>query len=71
MKASEAKFIEFLRKSRQFVIPIYQRTYSWKEREPPAGPPLRDDGSSIESHRSSCCVRCCCRCSIRFAVNGC
>ena len=33
MKASEAKFIEFLRKSRQFVIPIYQRTYSWKERE--------------------------------------
>ena len=33
MKASEAKFIEFLRKSRQFVIPIYQRTYSWTERE--------------------------------------
>ena len=48
MKASEAKFIEFLRKSRQFVMPIYQRTYGWKEREPPAGTPLRDDGSSID-----------------------
>ena len=33
MKASEAKFIEFLKKSSQFVIPIYQRTYSWTERE--------------------------------------
>ncbi len=33
MKATEAKFIEFLKKSPQFVIPIYQRTYSWTERE--------------------------------------
>lgn len=33
MKATEARFLEFLRKSPQFVIPIYQRTYSWKERE--------------------------------------
>lgn len=33
MKATEAKLIEFLRKSPQFVIPIYQRTYSWTERE--------------------------------------
>jgi uncharacterized protein with ParB-like and HNH nuclease domain/predicted transport protein len=33
MKATEAKFLEFLRKSPQFVIPIYQRTYSWGERE--------------------------------------
>ena len=33
MKATEAKFIEFLKKSHQFVIPIYQRTYSWTERE--------------------------------------
>ena len=33
MKATEAKFLEFLRKSPQFVIPIYQRTYSWTERE--------------------------------------
>ena len=33
MKASEAKLIEFLKKSPQFVIPIYQRTYSWTEKE--------------------------------------
>ena len=33
MKANEADFLEFLRKSTQFVIPIYQRTYSWTERE--------------------------------------
>jgi uncharacterized protein with ParB-like and HNH nuclease domain/predicted transport protein len=33
MKATEAKFLELLRKSPQFVIPIYQRTYSWTERE--------------------------------------
>ena len=33
MKATAAKFIEFLKKSPQFVIPIYQRTYSWTERE--------------------------------------
>ena len=33
MKASEAKLLDFLKKSSQFVIPIYQRTYSWTERE--------------------------------------
>ncbi len=33
MKASEAKLLEFLKKSPQFMIPIYQRTYSWTERE--------------------------------------
>lgn len=33
MKATEAKMLEFLKKSPQFVIPIYQRTYSWTERE--------------------------------------
>lgn len=33
MKASEAHLLEFLKKSPQFVIPIYQRTYSWMERE--------------------------------------
>lgn len=33
IKASEAKMLEFLKKSPQFVIPIYQRTYSWTERE--------------------------------------
>ena len=33
MKATEAKFLDFLKKSPQFVIPIYQRTYSWTERE--------------------------------------
>lgn len=33
MKAVEAKLLEFLRKSPQFVIPIYQRNYSWTEKE--------------------------------------
>ena len=33
MKASEANLLDFLRKSNQFEIPIYQRTYSWTERE--------------------------------------
>ena len=33
MKAVEAKFINFLQKSPQFVIPIYQRTYSWTKKE--------------------------------------
>ncbi len=33
MKATEAKLIEFLKKSPQFIIPIYQRTYSWTEKE--------------------------------------
>ena len=33
MKASEAKFLDFLKKSPQFEIPIYQRTYSWTEKE--------------------------------------
>ncbi|MCB1859933.1 MAG: DUF262 domain-containing protein [Gammaproteobacteria bacterium] len=33
MKATEAKFLDFLKKSPQFIIPIYQRTYSWTERE--------------------------------------
>ena len=33
MKATEAKFLDFLKKSPQFVIPIYQRAYSWTERE--------------------------------------
>ncbi len=29
MKATEAKLLSFLQKSPQFIIPIYQRTYSW------------------------------------------
>ena len=33
MKATEAKLLDFLKKSPQFVIPIYQRTYSWSEKE--------------------------------------
>ncbi len=33
MKATEAKLLAFLKKSPQFVIPIFQRTYSWTERE--------------------------------------
>ena len=31
MKATEANLLGFLKKSPQFVIPIYQRTYSWTE----------------------------------------
>lgn len=33
MKASEISFLKFLKKSEQLTIPIYQRTYSWTERE--------------------------------------
>ncbi len=33
MKATEANFLDFLKKSPQFVIPIYQRTYSWGQQE--------------------------------------
>lgn len=33
MKATEATLLQFLKKSPQFVIPIYQRTYSWHEQE--------------------------------------
>ncbi|ODR99312.1 hypothetical protein AUC68_04805 [Methyloceanibacter methanicus] len=33
MKATEASFLAFLKKSPQFVIPIYQRTYSWTDKE--------------------------------------
>ncbi|MCP5413596.1 MAG: DUF262 domain-containing protein [Chromatiaceae bacterium] len=33
MKATEAKLLKFLKDSPQFVIPIYQRTYSWTEKE--------------------------------------
>ena len=31
MQAREAKFLKFLKDSPQFIIPIYQRTYSWTE----------------------------------------
>ena len=31
MKATEAKRLGFLQKSPQFIIPIYQRTYSWTD----------------------------------------
>jgi uncharacterized protein with ParB-like and HNH nuclease domain/predicted transport protein len=33
VKATEAKMLDFLKKSPQFVVPIYQRTYSWGEPE--------------------------------------
>lgn len=33
MKATEAKLLDVIRKAPQFIIPIYQRTYSWTERE--------------------------------------
>ena len=31
MKATEAKLLDFLKQSPQFIIPIYQRTYSWTQ----------------------------------------
>ncbi|MGJ8546657.1 MAG: GmrSD restriction endonuclease domain-containing protein [Sulfitobacter sp.] len=33
MKATEAGLLQFLRAAPRFVIPIYQRTYSWTEKE--------------------------------------
>ena len=33
MKATEAKLLSLLQKSPQFIIPIYQRTYSWTEKQ--------------------------------------
>lgn len=33
MKATEASLLQFLKKSPQFIIPIYQRNYSWTEKE--------------------------------------
>lgn len=33
MKATETKLLTLLQKSPQFVIPIYQRTYSWNEKQ--------------------------------------
>ncbi len=33
MKANEASFLHLIRKSPQFSIPIYQRTYSWTDKE--------------------------------------
>lgn len=33
MKATEANLLKFLKKSRQFVIPIYQRNYSWTAKQ--------------------------------------
>jgi uncharacterized protein with ParB-like and HNH nuclease domain/predicted transport protein len=33
VKATEARLLDLLAKSSQFVIPIYQRTYSWTEAE--------------------------------------
>ena len=33
MKAAEANLLEILEEALQFVVPIYQRTYSWTEKE--------------------------------------
>jgi uncharacterized protein with ParB-like and HNH nuclease domain/predicted transport protein len=33
VKATEAKLLNFLQKSSQFIIPIYQRTYSWTDKQ--------------------------------------
>lgn len=32
MKATETQLVKFLQGTKQFVIPIYQRTYSWTEK---------------------------------------
>jgi len=33
MKATEVNFLKFLQGTKQFVVPIYQRTYSWTTKE--------------------------------------
>ncbi|MGG2173368.1 DUF262 domain-containing protein, partial [Escherichia coli] len=33
MKATGDSLLDFLKRSQQFVIPIYQRTYSWREQQ--------------------------------------
>ncbi len=33
MKATEANLLAFIKRSPQFVIPIYQHTYSWTDKE--------------------------------------
>ena len=33
MKATEAKLLQILGSVSQFIIPIYQRTYSWTQKE--------------------------------------
>jgi uncharacterized protein with ParB-like and HNH nuclease domain len=33
MKATEAKLLDILGAVSQFIIPIYQRTYSWTQKE--------------------------------------
>jgi uncharacterized protein with ParB-like and HNH nuclease domain len=33
VKATEAKLMGFLQKSPQFIISIYQRTYSWTDKQ--------------------------------------
>ena len=33
LKANEIKFLEFVKHASKFVIPIYQRTYSWDEKQ--------------------------------------
>jgi uncharacterized protein with ParB-like and HNH nuclease domain len=33
LKASEANLLGFLKAPKQFIVPIYQRTYSWTEEQ--------------------------------------
>jgi len=33
MKATQANFLQFLEGNKQFIIPIYQRTYSWTQKQ--------------------------------------
>ena len=33
MKATETQLVKFLQGTKQFIIPIYQRTYSWTEKQ--------------------------------------
>lgn len=56
MKATEAKFLDFVKKPPQFVIPIYQRTYSWTERECTQlwDDILRTGGNCLSRPRTTC-----------------
>ncbi len=33
MQARETQLVKFLQGTKQFIIPIYQRTYSWTEKQ--------------------------------------
>ena len=55
MKAVEANLLEFLKKSQQFASPLYQRTYSWTERECQLSKDRRSRRKSDSEDRQSAC----------------